>query len=719
MSAPVDTVMADGAASPAATAPAATKPPKMSKKDKKKGGGTQLALMNPQPEYIAERNEIFDRLMARYQEEVAGKPREAITVTLPDGKAIDAKSWETSPYDIAHGISQSLAERTVIAKVNGELWDLDRPFESSCSLELLDFNHDDGKQVFWHSSAHILGESLERVYGSCLCYGPPIENGFYYDMYSEKDPIKDDEYASMDKINQMVTKEKQKFERLEMTKEDLLSMFAYNKFKLRILNEKVTTPTTTVYRCGTLIDLCRGPHVRDTGKVKAMTVTKSSASFWEGKPTAENLQRVYGISFPDNKLMKEWKHMMEEAAKRDHRRIGKDQELFFFSDVSPGSCFFLPHGARIYNKLMELIKTEYHTRGFSEVISPNMFNIDLWKTSGHWDHYQDNMFTCGGHQDEGTTYALKPMNCPGHAIMFKSRTRSWRELPLRYADFGVLHRNEIAGALVGLTRVRRFQQDDAHIFCALDQIESEINASLEFVRYIYDIFGFSFTLKLSTRPDDYMGERSIWDDAEEQLKSCLNAFTSDWKLNEGDGAFYGPKIDITIKDAIGRQHQCATIQLDFNLPKNFDLQYQGHTEGEWKRPVMVHRAVLGSVERCIAILTESFGGRWPFWLNPRQVMVVPVGKGFNEYGEKVRAQLHTAGFYVDCDDGPNTLPKKIRNAQIAQYNFILVVGQTEIDNGTVNIRSRENIQLGELTVDDCIAKLKANAAKYSKENNFE
>lgn len=629
------------------------------------------------------------------------KRKEKIEVKLPDGKVIEGLSWETTPYQIACGISQGLADSTIVAKVDNEVWDLDRVLEKSCSLKLLKFDDPEAQAVFWHSTAHILGEAMERCYGGCLCYGPPIENGFYYDMYIDGDGVSPYHYKTLEDVSKKIIKEKQSFERLEMKKSDLLKMFDYNEFKKRILNEKVTTETTTVYRCGPLIDLCRGPHVRNTGKIKAMKVTKSSATYWEGKADAESLQRVYGISFPDPKQLKEWEKLQEEAAKRDHRKIGTQQELFFFHELSPGSCFFLPRGAHIYNTLMSFIRSEYRKRGFQEVITPNMYNAKLWMTSGHWQHYAENMFSFDVEKEK---FALKPMNCPGHCLMFDHRNRSWRELPLRYADFGVLHRNELSGALTGLTRVRRFQQDDAHIFCAPDQIKSEITGCLDFLQSVYGKFGFTFDLVLSTRPEKFLGEIEVWNEAEKALSDSLDEFGVKWSLNPGDGAFYGPKIDITIKDALKRSHQCATIQLDFQLPIRFDLGFVSET-GEKRRPVIIHRAILGSVERMIAILTENCAGKWPFWISPRQVMVVPVGPSHDDYANKVRDRLHDAGFMSESDtDAGDTMNKKIRNAQLAQFNFILVVGDKEKQSGTVNVRTRDNKVHGEFSIDALIEK---------------
>ncbi|NXD38232.1 SYTC2 ligase, partial [Copsychus sechellarum] len=659
------------------------------------------------PSFIEDRLKLYEVLKKEHDALLAyraANQSKSIKITLTDGEMVEGESWRTTPYQLAVGISQMLASNAVIAKVNGELWDLDRPLEGDCTLELLTFDNEEAKAVYWHSSAHVLGEAMEGYFGGCLCYGPPIENGFHYDMYMEDRSVSSTEFPLLENRCKNIIKEKQAFERLEVKKEILLDMFKYNKFKCRILNEKVKTPTTTVYRCGPLIDLCRGPHVRHTGKIKALKIIKSSSTYWEGKSDMETLQRIYGISFPDNKMMKEWEKVQEEAKNRDHRKIGKEQELFFFHDLSPGSCFFLPRGAFLYNTLTDFIRGEYRRRDFTEVVSPNIYNSKLWEASGHWQHYSENMFSF---EIEKETFALKPMNCPGHCLMFAHRPRSWRELPLRLADFGVLHRNELSGTLSGLTRVRRFQQDDAHIFCTMEQIEEEIKGCLDFLKSVYAVFGFTFQLHLSTRPENYLGDSEIWDHAEKQLQNSLNNFGEQWSLNPGDGAFYGPKIDIKIKDAIGRYHQCATIQLDFQLPIRFNLTYVGKDGDDKKRPVIIHRAILGSLERMIAILAENYGGKWPFWLSPRQVMVVPVGPTSEQYAQQVCNQFFEAGFMSDVDlDQSCTLNKKIRNAQLAQYNFILVVGEKEKANNAVNVRTRDNKVHGEISVSSAIEKLK-------------
>ncbi|KAI7867143.1 hypothetical protein BDF14DRAFT_1727140 [Spinellus fusiger] len=657
--------------------------------------------VEPKPEYLAHRVAIFEKLKAEYDESLKEKPRTAITITLPDGTVKEGTAWETSPMTIALGIAKSLAERIVISKVNGLLWDLERPIEESCTLELIDFENPEGKRVFWHSSAHMMGEACERHYGCHLCIGPPLEDGFYYEMGIKERSVTQQDYASLEKLVATISKEKQPFERLVISKENLLEMFKHNPYKVHIIQDKIPDNTsTTVYRCGPLIDLCVGPHVPHTGRVKTLAITKArrrvnSSSYFLGDAKNDSLQRIYGISFPDKKQMTDYKKFIEEAAKRDHRKIGKEQELFFFHELSPGSAFMLPHGARIYNALMDLIKAEYTQRGFTEVITPNMYNLKLWHQSGHAAKYKENMFCLEVDKEE---FGLKPMNCPGHCLMFGHKERSYRELPIRFADFGVLHRNEFSGALSGLTRVRRFQQDDAHIFCRQDQISQEMASCFDFLNHIYGIFGFEFHLKFSTRPENFLGEISVWDSAEKKLQEALLEFSSKnnatWELNPGDGAFYGPKIDIVISDALRRKHQCATIQLDFQLPERFDLEFRTENtkaEDNFARPVIIHRAILGSVERMMGILIEHFAGKFPFWLSPRQVIVIPVAAAFFGYAQEIVDKLVTLGIYADADVSDNTLNKKIRNGELAQYNFIFVVGGEEETTRSVNVRNRDDV----------------------------
>ncbi|KAK4246369.1 hypothetical protein C7999DRAFT_33260 [Corynascus novoguineensis] len=724
---------------------------KKPKKEKKASAAAAAAAdtgpleLQPPPNFLQERIELFDRLYKEQQEELAKKPRDEILITMPDGTVKPGKAYETTPAEIAKGISNSLYKRTVVARVDGEqLWDIERPLEKSCKLELLDFNDDQGKFVFWHSSAHILGEACERRFGCSLCIGPPVDNGFYYEMALPGGAaVTSSDWAPLESLVSKIVKEKQPFQRLEMSKEDLLKMFAYNPYKVHIIKDKIPDGTkTTVYRNGPLIDLCRGPHVPDTSRIEAFAIMKNSSSYFLGDANNDSLQRIYGVSFPDKKQMAAHKKFLEEAAKRDHRLIGKQQELFYFEECSPGSAMWLPHGMRINNAIMEYIREEYWKRGYDEVMTPNMFNVSLWEQSGHLAHYKEDMFLLDVDKEQ---FGLKPMNCPAHAMMFRHRERSHKELPLRLADFGVLHRNEASGALSGLTRVRRFQQDDAHIFCREDQIKEEVADLFDFMSSFYGMLGLTFKLKLSTRPDKFMGEVETWNNAEARLKEALDEFSAanagvSWELNPGDGAFYGPKVDIAVLDCLNRQWQCATIQLDFQQPINFSLEYQT-AEGVHKdktdaaaaapvpdaapapapdaaadekkdgkdgkekkkpllvkkplspgcaRPVMIHRAMAGSIERFTAILAEHFAGKWPFWMSPRQIIVIPVGMGFLGYAKEVAVLLKKERFHVDVDSTGNTLQKKIRNGQLAQYNFCFVVGDDEMRNRKVNIRYRDD-----------------------------
>ncbi|KAK9074660.1 hypothetical protein SSX86_007258 [Deinandra increscens subsp. villosa] len=654
---------------------------------------------------IPKRIELFESiksLQIAHRQSIAG---DLIKVTLPDGTVKEGKKWETTPFDIAKELSKSLASNALISQVDGVLWDISRPLESDCQLKIFTFDSDEGRDTFWHSSAHILGQALEQTYGCKLCIGPCTTRGegFYYDGFYGELGLNDDHFDKIVSAAKKAVAEKQPFERIEVSRKQALEMFSDNKFKVEIISDLPEDKTITVYRCGPLVDLCRGPHIPNTAFVKAIACLKASAAYWRGNKDRESLQRVYGISYPDQKRLKEYIALLEEAKKYDHRELGKKQELFFFHPLSPGSCFFLPHGTRITEKLMTFIRTEYRKRGYLEVTTPNMYNMQLWETSGHAANYKENMFVFDIEKQE---FGLKPMNCPGHCLIFDNRVRSYRELPLRIADFGVLHRNEASGALTGLTRVRRFQQDDAHIFCRESQIKDEVKSVLEFISYVYDIFGFTFELKLSTRPEKYLGDLETWDKAEKALEDALNEFGKQWQINEADGAFYGPKIDISVSDAMKRKFQCATLQLDFQLPQRFKLSYSAEDDNKMERPVMIHRAILGSVERMFAILLEHYKGKWPFWLSPRQAIVCPVSDKSQAYGQQVKDQIDEAGYYVDIDSSDRTIQKKVREAQLAQYNYILVVGEDEANTGKVSVRVRDKQEHSVKTIVDLLKHFK-------------
>ncbi|KAI4125837.1 MAG: hypothetical protein LQ338_004042 [Usnochroma carphineum] len=701
------------------------------------------------PDFVLKRNQLFDELKRKHDAEILEKEHPVINVVLNLGSdrngtpvpamPVAAKAWESTPASFLKHVNKDISSDVVVAKVDGkELWDLNRPLERDCSVSYIPFTSPEGRNVFWHSSAHVLGEAAECHYNCLLSHGPPVEQGFFYDMaIAGGQVVKESDWSPLESKASKFFKEKQPFDRLHVSIPDLKEMFGYSKYKMYYIENLLPPEGSTVYRCGTLVDLCLGPHIQNTSKIKAFQIMKNSSCYFRGDKDDDSLQRIYGVAFPDKKQMTEHKKFLEEAAKRDHRRIGIEQELFFFNDMSPGSTFLLPHGTRIFNALQKLLRSEYQKRGYSEVQSPNMYDSDLWKKSGHWQHYSDDMFVL---DVEKKKWALKPMNCPGHCVMFGHRERSYRELPLRMADFGVLHRNEASGALNGMTRVRKFQQDDTHIFCTQDQITEEIEGLFDFLKCIYGLFGFPFRLKLSTRPEKFLGDIATWDIAESKLKDALNSFTASgggqWELNEGDGAFYGPKIDITISDALRRDWQCATIQLDFQLPQNFNLEYMtGDTSAKPKaalsderpidgaaaltnqpgpgraRPVMIHRAIVGSFERFMAILTEHFAGKWPFWISPRQVLVIPVMPAVNDYVLEVQKLFKEQKMYVDIDLSGNTMQKKIRTGQLQQYNFIFVVGAQEKESRSVNIRNRDDQETqakGELVpLDEAIRKLKA------------
>ncbi|OGE55321.1 hypothetical protein PENARI_c004G12111 [Penicillium arizonense] len=636
------------------------------------------------PEFMIERNKLFEELWQQYLEETKNRPHPEITVSLDIGdgnlSSVPAKAFETTPGSFLRDVPKDIAANVVIAKIDDkELWDLNRPLEKDCKVLLVPFSNPEAREVFWHSSAHCLGEACECEYGCLLSHGPPTPQGFFYDMaMPDGRVVRESDWKALDNKASRIFKEKQSFDRLEVSKENLKKMFAYSKYKLHYIDKLVTGESSTVYRCGTLVDLCRGPHIQNTGKIKTFKIMQNSSAYFLGDQSNDSLQRIRGVAFPDKKAMAEHLKFLEEAERRNHLRIGKEQELFFFDEASPGCPFLLPNGTKILNQIQSLLRTEYRKRGYQEVQTPNMFDVSIWKTSGHWAHYKDDMFKLDVEKRE---WALKPMNCPGHFLLFGHRERSYRELPMRLADFGVLHRNESSGALSGLTRVRRFCQDDAHILVEPHQIMSEVEGLFDFLQSIYGLFGFTFKLKLSTRPEKYMGSLETWNQAEEQLKKALTKFKgNDWVIDEGDA------------------------------PLNFKLEYQTNEkreknteedakEGETKsdglpfgraRPVVIHRAIIGSFERFLGILTEHFGGKWPFWISPRQILIVPVMPALNDYAEELQRILQGDKLNVDVDISGNTLQKKIRTGQLAQYNFIFVVGAQERESGTVNIRNRDD-----------------------------
>ncbi len=620
-----------------------------------------------------------------------------ITLTLPDGSKKQYEKGATG-LEVAQSIGSRLAEAAVAIKVGDDLYDIDRQITKDAKIKLLTFDDPEGRGIFHHSSAHLLANAVLSVRPKAkLTVGPTTEEGFYYDFDTE--PFTPDDLKKIEKKMEELQQKDIPIKRVELNKAEAKKIFKDNKYKLEIIDEFVVGDKVTAYQQGDFIDLCRGPHLPSTGRIKAFKLTKISSTNWRGDVKNAALQRIYGISFPKKQLLEDYLKMLEEAEKRDHRKIGKDMDLFMFHEYSPGAPFFLPKGAIIYNELLRFLRAEYRKRGYQEVITPLIYDKSLWETSGHWQHFKQNMFVLKADEREAS---LKPMNCPSHLLIFKNQIRSYKDLPLRIADFAPLHRNEVRGTLGGLTRVRKMSQDDAHVFAAPEQIEDEIGNLLDFFRYIYtQVFDFQYAVNLSTRPDDFMGEPKVWDMAEKALARALEKKEIAYKVKEKEGAFYGPKIDIDVKDALGRTWQVATIQLDFQMPLRFEAVYEGQ-DGRKHTPVMIHRALLGSLERFIGVMTEHFAGKFPLWLAPVQVVICNITDRHKDYALKIFNKLKESGIRVELDDRSESIPKKVRDNEVKHINYILVVGDKEMQNNTVNVRSMDNALHGEKKVDDFI-----------------
>jgi threonyl-tRNA synthetase len=606
-----------------------------------------------------------------------------VKITFPDGKSED---WpdKTTPLQIAEKISPRLAKETLAAKVNGKLVDAFYEIIEDCQLQLLTWKDKEGRDVFRHSTTHLMAQALTRMYPDIkLTIGPVVEEGFYYDFDADK-TFSTEDFTAIEKEMEKIVKEDLPVYRTELSKNDALKLFATNPFKTEIIEEMPDGETISTYKQGEFIDLCRGPHVPRTGKLKAFKLMKVAGAYWRGDAKNKQLQRMYGISFPEKKLLDAHLELLKQAEERDHRKIGKELDLIMFHEYSPGSTFFYPNGATIYNELMAFIRKEYFKRGYKEVITPLVYDKELWETSGHWEHYKDDMFLLN---IDGKEFSLKPMNCPSHVLIFKSKSRSYRELPLRIADFAPLHRNELKGVLSGLTRVRKFSQDDSHTFVTEEQIASEVNGLIQFIKYVYEgVFKFDYKLVLSTKPEKAMGDSALWQKAEEILENVLRENDVPYQINPGDGAFYGPKIDVRIKDALGREHQLATIQLDFQMPLRFEATYEGQ-DGRKHTPIMIHKAILGSLERFIGVMIEHFAGKFPLWLSPIQVILLPIADRHIDYCRKLKQDLEQDMIRVEIDERTETIPKKVRDAQLQKIPLMLTVGDKEIENGTVAVRT--------------------------------
>ncbi|WP_353948111.1 threonine--tRNA ligase [Sporolactobacillus sp. Y61] len=606
-----------------------------------------------------------------------------INLTFPD-KSVRKFPQGVTTEQVAASISNSLKKKAVAGKINGELYDVTRPIEKDAAIEILGLDTDEGLHIMRHSCAHLLAQALRRLYPDVkLGIGPVIENGFYYDVDLEHSLTKDD-FPAIEKEMKKIVSENLPITREEISRADALKIFSEinDPLKLELIHDLPEDATISIYRQGEYVDLCRGPHLPSTGRIRAFKLMSVAGAYWRGDSNNKMLQRVYGVAFLNQKDLDKHLHFLEEAQKRDHRKLGKQLELFMFSEEAPGMPFYLENGQIIRTELENFARELQRQNDYEEVRTPLIMNQRLWENSGHWDHYHENMYFT---KVDDVNYALKPMNCPGHMLIYKDTLHSYRDLPIRIAEFGQVHRHELSGALNGLLRVRTFCQDDAHIFVRPDQIESEIKNIFKLIGKIYSTFGFDYSVELSTMPEDHMGTVDMWQKAEKALSNVLEAIHMPYTINEGDGAFYGPKIDFHIKDALGRSHQCATIQLDYQMPEKFDLTYIDENN-EKVRPVVIHRAVYGSLDRFFAILIEHFAGAFPTWLAPVQAELVPVADVHHDHVRKLEHDLKMAGIRAHADLRGEKLSYKIRDAQTHKIPYTLVIGDQEIKEDSVNVR---------------------------------
>ena len=571
---------------------------------------------------------------------------------------------------------------------------------------LYTFENPDYKKTYWHTCSHVLAQAMKRLHPEVkLAIGPAIENGFYYD-FDTPEPFSETQLAELEAEMRKICKEKLKLERFELPRAEAVKFMEEREepYKVELINDLPEDATISFYKQGEFTDLCAGPHLDSTGRIKGngIKLTACNAAYWRGDSNRQTLQRIYGIAFPKKEQLDEYLAKIEEAKRRDHRKLGKELGLFMMAEEGPGFPFFLPKGMVLKNTLLEYWRACHKRYGYVEIATPIILNQDLWHRSGHWDHYKDNMYTT---VIDGEDYAIKPMNCPGGMLVYKNEPHSYRDLPLRMAELGLVHRHEMSGALHGLFRVRCFTQDDAHIFMTPDQMKDEIKGVVKIFDEIYSTFGLTYQIELSTMPEDHMGDEKIWHFAEETLQAAIQEMGKDFILNPGDGAFYGPKLDFHLADSLGRTWQCGTIQLDFQMPERFYLEYVGE-DGEKHRPVMIHRALLGSIERFIGVITEHFAGAFPVWLSPVQVKVLPVTDRAAEYADQVAAQLTENGFRVEVDHRNEKIGKKIREAQLEKTPYMLVVGDRDMENGTVSPRHRAAGDLGAMSLADFQAKLR-------------
>ncbi|MCI8699830.1 MAG: threonine--tRNA ligase [Clostridia bacterium] len=637
-----------------------------------------------------------------------------VKVTLKDGAILEAEEG-SSIADVAKKISEGLARVATCGEVDGEIKDLRYQIKKDCTLNIHTFESSiEGKKAYWHTTSHIMAQAIKRIFPNVkLAIGPSIDNGFYYDFDIEK-PFSDEDKAKIEEEMKKIIKEDLEIERFTLPREEAIKFMKEKgeDYKVELIEDLPEGEEISFYKQGEFTDLCAGPHLMSTGKVKAIKILTSSGAYWRGNENNKMLQRIYGIAYPKSSQLEEYIQLIEEAKKRDHRKLGKELDLFFFDETAPGMAYWLPKGFTMMNILIDMWRKIHKENGYQEFSGPQLNSSVLWKTSGHWDHYKEDMFVLT--DSDGNEQALKPMNCPNAIKIFQSKLRSYKDLPLRFNDIDVIHRNEKSGQLNGLFRVRMFRQDDAHNFICEDQIGSEIKNIISIAKELYDIFKLDFELTLSTRPDDYMGELELWNKAEANLRDVLDEICgkSNYRINEGDGAFYGPKIDIKMKDCLGREWQMGTVQVDFQLPLRFNMSYIDK-DGEKKTPILIHRALFGSFERFIGIITEHFAGAFPVWLAPVQAKILPISEKHLEYANKLKQELEEVGLRVEIDERNEKIGYKIREAQLEKVPYMLVVGDKEEESHSVGVRSRKDGDIGAMNLNDFVNKIKEEIENFT------
>lgn len=626
-----------------------------------------------------------------------------IKIILKDGTVREYEVPITAA-DITKDISMGLYRNACCCRINGEVKDLRTVVDSDCDFEVLTFDNEDGKKTFNHTASHIMAQAVKRLYPDAkLTIGPAIENGFYYD-FDVDEPFTPENLEAIEKEMKKIVKEAPAIERFELPPADAIKLMEEKgePYKVELIQEHAEKgEPISFYKQGEFTELCAGPHLMDMKVVKAFKLTNCTGAYWRGDAKNKMLCRVYGTAFPKASMLEEHLQMLEEAKKRDHRKIGKELELFTIMEEGPGFPFFLPKGMILKNTLVDYWREIHREAGYDEIQTPMMLNRALWERSGHWDHYKENMYTT---VIDDTDFAVKPMNCPGGILVYKTKMHSYKDLPLRMGELGLVHRHELSGALHGLMRVRCFTQDDAHIFMTRDQIKDEIKGVVRLIDKVYSTFGFEYHIELSTQPEDSMGSKEDWDIATDALRNAITELGYDYEVNEGDGAFYGPKLDFHLTDCLGRTWQCGTIQLDFQLPERFELEYVG-PDGEKHRPIMIHRVVFGSIERFIGILTEHFAGAYPTWLAPVQVKLLPIADRHLDYLNGVKKALEAKGIRCEIDDRSEKIGFKIRSAQLEKIPYMLLAGDKDIENATISVRSRKNGDEGATTTDAFLARI--------------